>query len=50
MGGAGYTRQGIGKRIEQVFREIKAGVILGGSEEIMLDLGMKMASRMMPKL
>ena len=29
-------------------RETKSAVILAGSEEIMLDLGIKLASRMMP--
>lgn len=41
LGGIGYTRGGQGDRIERVFREVKAVAIPGGSEEIMLDLGVR---------
>lgn len=40
-GGIGYTRGGQGERIERVYREVKAIAIPGGSEEIMLDLGVR---------
>lgn len=43
FGGLGYTRQGKGGRIERIYREAKAYAIPGGSEEIMLDLGVKLA-------
>ena len=36
--------------IESGLRSAKAIVILGGSEEIMNDLAIKMASRLMPNL
>ncbi|KAK9896006.1 putative acyl-CoA dehydrogenase [Cystobasidium minutum MCA 4210] len=41
LGGIGYTRGGQGDRIERAYREIKAITIPGGSEEIMLDLGVR---------
>ena len=49
FGGLGYTRGGQGARVERIYREVKANAILGGSEEIMIDLGVKMASRYYPK-
>ena len=36
--------------IESGLRSAKAIVVLGGSEEIMNDLAIKMASRLMPNL
>ena len=48
MGGVIYTREGQGKILETLYREIKSSAILGGSEEIMLDLGIKLSGRMMP--
>ena len=41
LGGIGYTRGGQGDRVERAYREIKAISIPGGSEEIMLDNGVK---------
>ena len=40
--------QGMGQRIERMQRAIKYGAILGGSEEIMGDLGVKMAIKSFP--
>merc|ERR1712007_276464 len=38
FGGAGYTRNGKGEKVERIYREVKAYAIPGGSEEIMLNL------------
>ncbi len=43
FGGAGYTRTGQGQKVERLHREVRAYSIPAGSEEIMLDLGMKQA-------
>jgi hypothetical protein len=40
-----YTRGGQGEKVERLYREVKAFSIPGGSEEIMLDLGIKMATK-----
>ncbi|KAF9341555.1 hypothetical protein BGZ91_006633 [Linnemannia elongata] len=41
FGGLAYTRGGQGEKIERIYREVRAYAIPGGSEEIMLDLGMR---------
>merc|ERR1719373_1429328 len=38
FGGAGYTRNGHGEKVERIYREVRAYAIPGGSEEIMLNL------------
>lgn len=38
FGGAGYTRNGQGEKVERIYREVRAYAIPGGSEEIMLNL------------
>ena len=43
MGGMGITKGGAGERIELIFREFKALQIPGGSEDVMLDLGVRQA-------
>jgi alkylation response protein AidB-like acyl-CoA dehydrogenase len=43
FGGLSYTRGGQGEKVERLYRETRAYSIFGGSEEIMLDLGAKMA-------
>jgi alkylation response protein AidB-like acyl-CoA dehydrogenase len=43
FGGNGYLREGKGKRVERLYREVRAAAIPGGSEEILLDLAMKSA-------
>jgi alkylation response protein AidB-like acyl-CoA dehydrogenase/predicted heme/steroid binding protein len=43
FGGLSYTCGGQGARVERLYREVRAYAIPGGSEEIMLDLGMRMA-------
>ena len=49
FGGRAITRTGMGQYVERFQRSIKFGAILGGSEEIMGDLGIRMAMRTMPK-
>ncbi|ORX81672.1 acyl-CoA dehydrogenase NM domain-like protein [Basidiobolus meristosporus CBS 931.73] len=41
FGGLAYSRGGQGEKIERLYREVRAYAIPGGSEEIMLDLGMR---------
>jgi alkylation response protein AidB-like acyl-CoA dehydrogenase len=41
FGGLSYTRGGPGERVERLNREVRAYAIPGGSEEIMLDLGIR---------
>ncbi|KAG0141976.1 hypothetical protein CROQUDRAFT_663125 [Cronartium quercuum f. sp. fusiforme G11] len=41
FGGIGYTRGGRGERVERIWREVKSVAIPGGSEEVMLDLGVR---------
>uniref|UniRef100_A0A6B2L534 Acyl-CoA dehydrogenase n=1 Tax=Arcella intermedia TaxID=1963864 RepID=A0A6B2L534_9EUKA len=43
LGGLAYTRGGQGEKVERLYREVRAYAIPGGSEEIMLDLAVKMA-------
>lgn len=43
MGGVGLTRGGRGARVEQIWRDVKAIVVPGGSEEILLDLAVRRA-------
>jgi hypothetical protein len=48
FGGRAITRTGMGRIIEGFQRTIKYPAILGGSEEIMADLGIKQALKNMP--
>jgi len=43
FGGLAYTRGGQADKVERLYREVRAYAIFGGSEEIMLDLGAKLA-------
>lgn len=45
FGGLAYTRGGQGEKVERLYREVRAYAIPGGSEEIMLDLGIRQAVR-----
>ncbi|CAO3623845.1 unnamed protein product [Cunninghamella blakesleeana] len=49
FGGRGITRTGMGKNIEAFQRTYKFAAILGGSEEIMADLGIRQAMRIFPQ-
>ncbi|KAI9349853.1 putative acyl-CoA dehydrogenase [Zopfochytrium polystomum] len=43
FGGLGYTKGGLGERVERIYRDVRGLAIPGGSEEIMLDLGIRQA-------
>jgi alkylation response protein AidB-like acyl-CoA dehydrogenase len=45
FGGLSYTRGGQGEKVERLSREVRAYSIPGGSEEIMLDLGVRQAMK-----
>ena len=46
FGGLSYTRGGQGEKVERLNREVRAMAIPGGSEEIMLDLGVRQTEKM----
>jgi len=46
FGGLGYTRGGQGEKVERLNREVRAMAVPGGSEEVMLDLGVRQASKL----
>ena len=48
FGGRALTRSGMGKSIENLQRTFKFAAILGGSEEIMADLGVRQAMMSWP--
>jgi alkylation response protein AidB-like acyl-CoA dehydrogenase len=45
FGGIAYTRGGQGERVERLYREVRAYAIGGGSEEILLDFGVRQAMK-----
>ena len=45
FGGASYTRSGQGEKVERLYRDVRAYAIPGGSEEILLDLGIRQAMK-----
>jgi alkylation response protein AidB-like acyl-CoA dehydrogenase len=45
FGGLSYTRGGQGEKVERLYREVRAYAIPAGSEEIMLDLGVRQATK-----
>lgn len=49
FGGRALTQSGMGKVIEAFHRTYKFDAILGGTEEILADLGVRQALRSMPK-
>lgn len=49
FGGRGLTQTGMGKVIEHFHRTYKFDSILGGTEEILMDLGVRQAMKKMPK-
>lgn len=46
FGGLSYTRGGQGEKVERLSREVRAMAVPGGSEEIMLDLGVRQSSKL----
>jgi alkylation response protein AidB-like acyl-CoA dehydrogenase len=49
FGGRGLTQSGMGKIIEMYHRTYKFDAILGGTEEILADLGVRQAMKKFPK-
>lgn len=49
FGGRGLTQSGMGRVIEQFHRTYKFDAILGGTEEILGDLGVRQAMKNFPK-
>lgn len=49
FGGRGLTQTGMGRVVEQFHRTFKFDAILGGTEDILADLGVRQAMRNMPK-
>jgi len=45
FGGLSYTRGGQGERVERLAREVRAMAVPGGSEEVMLDLGIRQSRK-----
>jgi alkylation response protein AidB-like acyl-CoA dehydrogenase len=50
FGGLGYTRGGQGERVERLYRDARAMAILGGADEVMIDLGIKGAMKGQSKM
>jgi len=46
FGGLAYTRGGQGERVERLNREVRAMAVPGGSEEVMLDLGIRQTKKL----
>jgi len=49
FGGRGLTQTGMGRFIEMFHRTYKFDAILGGTEEVLADLGVRQAMKQMPK-
>lgn len=49
FGGRGLTQTGMGRFVEQFHRTYKFDAILGGTEEILADLGVRQAYKDFPK-
>lgn len=45
FGGAAYTRGSQAAKVERIYRDVRAYAIGGGSEEILLDLGARLAAK-----
>jgi alkylation response protein AidB-like acyl-CoA dehydrogenase len=48
FGGRGFTKTGMGRVVETFARTYKAASVYGGSEEIMVDLGVRQALKLYP--
>jgi len=46
FGGLSYTRGGQGEKVERLSREVRAMAVPGGSEEVMLDLGIRQTRKL----
>ncbi|KAJ7227115.1 peroxisomal acyl-CoA-dehydrogenase [Mycena pura] len=49
FGGRGITRTGMGRFIEHYHRTVAFDALLGGAEDVLRDLGVRQALRVMPK-
>ncbi|KAK5313760.1 hypothetical protein LTR93_010757 [Exophiala xenobiotica] len=49
FGGRGITQSGMGRVVEQFHRTYNFDAILGGTEEVLADLGVRQAMKQMPK-
>jgi alkylation response protein AidB-like acyl-CoA dehydrogenase len=49
FGGRAITKTGMGRNVEMFQRTNKFDAILGGTEEILADLGVRQAMKVMPK-
>lgn len=49
FGGRGVTKTGMGKNIERNMKSFKLASVYGGSEEIVLDLGIRQARAKFPR-
>ena len=49
FGGRGITKTGMGKDIARFQKNFKFPSVYGGSEEICVDLGVRLAMKTMPK-
>lgn len=45
MGGLGYSKSGIGARVEQISRDLRMMVVGGGSEEILTDFSLSQETK-----
>ena len=50
FGGSAIVKEGVGKLIERMYREVKQIAISGGSEEIMLDFSLRQIAKMESRL
>merc|ERR1712203_152767 len=46
FGGLSYPRGGQGEKVERLSREVRAMAVPGGSEEVMLDLGVRQTRKL----
>merc|ERR1711881_722229 len=46
FGGLSYSRGGQGDKVERLNREVRAMAVPGGSEEVMLDLGIRQSRKL----
>ncbi len=44
FGGSGIVREGAGKNVERLYREVRGAAIPGGSEEVLLDFAIRAAA------
>jgi alkylation response protein AidB-like acyl-CoA dehydrogenase len=50
FGGASYVRGGQGEKVERLYSDVRAYAIPGGSEEIMLDFGVRDSMKQFSRL